>query len=218
MSDVILTTDALVNLLRAGQFARRVTALHWHHTWKPSHKDYTGKNGLALQASMREYHTQVNGWSDIGQHLTLLPDGLWVTGRDFNRDPASIAGHNAGALAVEMLGNFDTGHDKLQGRQLGAAVQFGAAAEKLLGAEHIFHREYAAKTCPGTGIDKAWFVGLIKAELEGDDVKVDKTVIKYQGKDLPGVIIDGVSYAPVRQLAAALGKTVTWDGKTVRIN
>ena len=58
--------------------------------------------------------------------LTLFPDGSWLTGRPFHKTPASIAGWNTGALAVEMLGNFDLpgtgefnslGYDKLEGKQ-----------------------------------------------------------------------------------------------------
>jgi len=91
--------------------------LHVHHTWAPSHKDFNGKNGIQLQEAMRKYHVETNGWSDIGQHVTLLPDGLFVTGRDFSKTPASIAGYNTGAFACEMLGNFDTGHDTFGGKQ-----------------------------------------------------------------------------------------------------
>jgi hypothetical protein len=65
---------------------------------------------------MRNYHVNTNGWSDIGQYVTLLLDGTFVTGRDFGKDPASIKGFNTEAFACEMLGNFDKSHDVLQGK------------------------------------------------------------------------------------------------------
>ena len=34
-----------------------------------------------FQEGMYHYHTVVNGWEDIGQHLTLFPDGSWLTGK-----------------------------------------------------------------------------------------------------------------------------------------
>jgi hypothetical protein len=32
---------------------------------------------------MKECHVQQNGWADIGQHLSIFPDGTIVTGRSF---------------------------------------------------------------------------------------------------------------------------------------
>jgi hypothetical protein len=48
----------------------------------------------------------------------------------------------------------------------------------------------------------------------------DEVTIKAGGKVIKGVLVDESTYAPVRVLAEALGKTVTWDGatKTVIIN
>lgn len=100
--------------------------LHIHHTWKPTHRSFTGSNYVAMQQSMKNYHMRTNGWADIAQNLTLFPDGVWLTGRPFNQTPVSIKGWNTGALCVEMIGNFDTqgtgsynnlGYDTLQGRQ-----------------------------------------------------------------------------------------------------
>lgn len=160
----ILNTKEVIKEIQKYNFK----AIHIHHTWKPDHSDYNGANGIRLQENMFKYHTQVNGWADIGQHLTLLPDGKWVTGRAFNKTPASITGHNTGALAIEMLGNFDKGNDVLEGEQLNAIIELcvyfvrnGLPYEKI-----IFHREYSNKTCPGTGIDKTEFIETIKSRAE----------------------------------------------------
>lgn len=141
-----------------------------HHTWKPSHKDFNGSNHLRLQQNMKNYHVNNRGWSDIGQHLTLFPDGTFVTGRDFNRTPAGIKGYNTGAFMIEMIGNFDKGHDKLEGKQLESAL---AVYQHLVnnGAEIMFHTEKAAKTCPGTGLDKAKFVQAVK-DYKGKPIDV----------------------------------------------
>lgn len=131
--------------------------LHVHHTWSPSHRDYNGFNGLKLQEAMRSYHIKTNGWRDIGQHVTLLPDGRFVTGRDFGTDPASISGFNKGAFACEMLGNFDTGHDGFQGPQKETMLKLAGYFTDR-GRYVRFHRENAPKTCPGTSIDKTRFL------------------------------------------------------------
>lgn len=166
--DKIISTDQLINCCKALHWARKVTQLHIHHTWSPSHKDYNGSNGLDLQQAMRNYHVKNEGWKDIGQHLTLLPDGQWITGRDFNLDPASIAGWNAGAFAIEMLGNFDAGNDKFEGKQAESMFKFCAWVCMFvplnIDSDVKFHRDNptAGKTCPGTGIDRMWFMNTLK--------------------------------------------------------
>lgn len=131
--------------------------LHVHHTWSPSHKDFNGSNGIQLQEAMKRYHVETKGWNDIGQHVTLLPDGLFVTGRDFGKTPSSIAGYNTGAFACEMLGNFDTGNDVFGGKQKESILKLARYFYDK-GRYIRFHRENAHKTCPGTSIDKNTFM------------------------------------------------------------
>jgi hypothetical protein len=181
-----LHLDELKILIQQTKFTRKITQIHIHHTWKPTRKQYTGSNGIQLQESMREHHVLVNKWADIGQHLTLLPDGSWVTGRDFNMTPASIQGWNEGAFAIEVMGNFDSqslvgklfngvvvesndqGYDVLDGAQLDSLVKFCVFLLDFfkLNSDAIkFHRESpgANKTCPGTTVDKVKFLEYITA-------------------------------------------------------
>lgn len=136
--------------------------LHVHHTWLPDHSSFNGKNHIKLQQNMKNHHVNSNGWSDIGQHVTLTPDGLFVTGRDFGEDPASIKYYNSKAFAVEMLGNFDLGNDSLSGKQKESMLKLARYFyDKQLYIR--FHRENAAKTCPGTSINKDTFMNEVKA-------------------------------------------------------
>jgi len=70
----------------------------------------------------------------------------------------------------EMIGNFDKGEEKLEGAQLQTALGLTHALVTLFGSRIVFHREMTnAKTCPGTGIDKAAFqkaVASYKEELK----------------------------------------------------
>lgn len=157
MSFEIITVDELSKRLSKLNHKE----LHIHHTFAPSHKNFNGKNGIELQNGMARYHRDVRNFSDIAQHVTLLPDGTFVTGRNFLQDPASIKYHNDQAFCIEMLGNFDKGNDKLEGKQLESVI----AIAKLFDAKgkYIrFHRENAPKTCPGTGVDKGEFMKLVK--------------------------------------------------------
>lgn len=140
--------------------------LHIHHTWKPTHKNFTGSNHGAMQKAMKDYHMNSLAWSDIGQHLTLFPDGKWLTGRAFDITPASIKGWNTGALAIEMIGNFDMpetniynelGYDRLLGRQREEILKLMRYfIEKYGESSIVFHRDNpnAGKTCPGTSLNK----------------------------------------------------------------
>ena len=158
----ILTTDELITYTKNFKWTRKFSEFQIHHTWKPDHSNFNGINGIALQEGMRNYHVNTLKWQDIGQHLSLLPDGKWVTGRNFNIIPASISGRNSLCfLAIEMIGNFDVGHDKLEGEQLNSIIKFvnwGINYFNLGTKGIVFHREYNPKTCPGTSIDKKWFV------------------------------------------------------------
>ena len=63
---------------------------------------------------MKAYHVTYNGWNDIGQHFTIFPDGLILTGRSLEKSPACIYGQNANAICIENLGNFDLGGDQMR--------------------------------------------------------------------------------------------------------
>ena len=114
-----LTIEELIRELDNYEF----TQLHIHHTWKPAHSSFNGENHIQLQEGMYYFHTVVNGWEDIGQHLTLFPDGRWLTGRAFHKT-TSIAGWNTGALAgngreFDLPGTetCSLGYGKLEGEQ-----------------------------------------------------------------------------------------------------
>ena len=177
----ILTTEELLKELDKYTFKQ----LHTHHTWKPTHRSFTGKNHIQLQENMKNHHVKVNGWSDIGQHLTLMPDGLWVTGRPFDKVPASISGWNTGALAVEMLGNFDKigelpynnlGYDELEGEQKKQILLLMKYFIDKYGEDSIkFHREgpRVSKSCPGTSLNKVVMIREAKAMSEKKEVRID---------------------------------------------
>lgn len=172
MNFTVMTTSELINHVKSFKWSRSVAQLHIHHTWKPDHKDYNGTNGVALQTAMRNYHVNTKGWKDIAQHLTLLPDGKWVTGRDFNIDPVSIIGWNEGAFCIEMLGNFDIGCNKFSGEQAEAMFKFCTffvTQMKLdIKTGVKFHRDNPAteKTCPGSSIDRKWFMSELNRRIE----------------------------------------------------
>jgi len=182
----IINIDELLKELDKHNFKE----LHLHQTWKPTFKSFTGNNHLNLQEGMQRYHINVNGWSDIAQHLTLFPDGEFMTGRPFNIQPASIKGWNGSKhkpLMVEMIGNFDIkgtgsfnkfGYDVLEGIQKQNILKLIKYFINRYGESSIkFHREGpgVTKTCPGTSLNKFKLI----AEAKGEKVYM---LIKYGSK------------------------------------
>ena len=213
-----MTTDELILYMKTYSWRRRPTELHTHCTGKPRYADFNGSNHIRLQENMKRFHVKTNGWQDIGQHLTVFPDGLWVLGRDFNMNPASIEGRNSLGFAVEMLGYFDKDYDKITNEQLTAitrlwaylCVKFNLDPKKAV----VFHREYSkkGKTCPGTAIVKTPFVNLVIKQMEDYDVKKIKGFL--DGKEVTAVLINNESYIKATAIATVTGKKAKWDEKT----
>lgn len=148
--------------------SRRIIRVQLHHTYSPSYKHFTSSNHETLQSNMRNYHVKTNGWNDIGQHFTIFPDGIIMTGRSIETNPAGIYGANSGAICIECLGNFDKGGDVMTEAQKEAIVasvkilldKFGLKPEN----DVTYHawwssdgrdlgdyvRSASVKTCPGT--------------------------------------------------------------------
>ena len=140
------------------RFKRRITMVHVHHTWRPRKIDY---RGVSTIQGMWRYHTEEKGWQDIAQHVTIAPDGTIWTGRSWDLPPVSSVGHNGNTLAgpfmFEIIGDFDTGKEKLEGAQRAAVAGVIAAVQLANGLPpdaFRFHRELGSpKTCPGTGVE-----------------------------------------------------------------
>lgn len=176
----IVTTEELIDIFNSFVFTRPIRELHLHHMWKPTHYTFDkavsiygtdlsiDKNAYnVINSSVKTSHLNDRGFSDIAQHISLFPDGMWAIGRDWNKIPASATGHNTGAFMLEVLGNFDSegnptteynslGYDKLEGEQLEALLKFSKAfiTKTKLTVDNIrTHNEFTdEKTCFGNGL------------------------------------------------------------------
>ena len=152
-----LSASEFVEEIASFSWTRRVWRVDVHHTFYPAHADY---RGLITIERMRDFHVGSRGFEDIAQHVTIAPDGVIWTGRDWNRTPASVGfGMNAGVFMFEMIGNFDVGHDRLEGAQLDSVITVIEAVQRRFGLPWqalLFHRDVPVteKTCPGTSIAK----------------------------------------------------------------
>lgn len=173
--------------------SRTITRVQQHHTYIPSYAQFNGSNHFAMQRGMRNHHVNNNGWSDIGQHFSIFPDGSIVTGRSLNKSPACIYGANARSICIENVGYFDTSKDTMRDEQKDAIIAATAAILRRFSAipqndkgivyHHWFDLNTGArrdgagvtKSCPGTsffGGNKvadfnANFLPLVTASLAG---------------------------------------------------
>lgn len=123
-----------------------------HHSATPD------QDVLDFPAIVR-YHTQVNGWNDIGYHAVVEHTArgtVCIYGRPLNRYGAHAQGHN-NTFGICFVGNYD--QQPPPGVMWDEAImriivpwcrQFGLLAEQIRG-----HREYVGvtKTCPGRAFD-----------------------------------------------------------------
>lgn len=174
--------NEMIDLIENFNIERKITQIHIHHTWRPTKEQYSDANDKErIILGMYNYHTIDRGWADIGQHFTVSPDGLIWDGRSMEMNPASITGMNTGAIAIEMIGDFDIGREKLEGSQLRAVINLvSILLEKfnLTTNSIIFHNEGSTKTCPGTSIDKGWFINKVN-----EVSNVEHEEWKYEGID-----------------------------------
>ena len=157
------TFESYINKLNVN---RKIKLIQLHHTYSPSYSQFNGSNHEEMQKGMRNYHVNVKGWSDIAQHFTVFPDGVIMTGRSLETNPAGIYGANTGAICIECVGDFDKDiMTEAQKTAVVAAVKILLDKFKLTAEDGVtYHawwssdgrelgdyvKGHSAKTCPGT--------------------------------------------------------------------
>ena len=96
-SFLMFQPDEAKSFLTGHMPKRKIRLVQLHHTWSPEYKHFDGRNHATRQASMRQSHL-ARGFNDIAQHFTVFPDGLILTGRSLEQNPAGIKGANSGAV------------------------------------------------------------------------------------------------------------------------
>ena len=203
---------------------RAITKIQLHHTYSPSYKNFTGNNHEALQKGMKNYHVNTNGWADIGQHFTIFPDGVIMTGRNLESNPAGIYGANTGAICIECLGNFDKGGDVMTEAQKSAIVEFvKMLSDKFnldVSKDIVYHAWYtssgtaigdyvsgkSSKTCPGTnffgGNTAAAYQNNLKPLIE-NRVKETKIMLET-GNDIVWELMNGGLKVEITEVQRAI--------------
>ncbi|MCB9246663.1 MAG: SH3 domain-containing protein [Flavobacteriales bacterium] len=152
--------------MKSKQISRTVRFVQLHHTWIPSYAHFNSLNHFDLQRGMQNTHRNNNGWSDIGQHFTIFPDGKICTGRSLEQTPACIYMNNSEAVCIEVLGDFDSGRDQMTQAQRESVITCTAALCERFNLPtddgHVVYHHWFSfngdrnngaggnKSCPGT--------------------------------------------------------------------
>ena len=206
-SFLMFQPDEAKSFLTGHMPKRKIRLVQLHHTWSPEYKHFDGKNHFTRQASMRKSHL-ARGFADIAQHFTVFPDGLILTGRSLDQNPAGIVGANSGAICIENFGNFDAGQDVMTAEQADAIITLVAALCTVFGLEpetaityHAwwtakgqalgdYHPAKSAKTCPGTAFfggntKDAFLKNLLPRIKDAMQTKEENEVRYKYYKDIP---------------------------------
>jgi hypothetical protein len=124
-----------------------------HHSASPTEVRRSGKIVPVDAAIIREWH-KTEGWSDIGYHFVIMPDGSCEDGRPLNRPGAhcNLGHRNSIGIGVCLVGNFSKTEvpDAQLSGLVNKVVQLLTAYK--LGVEDVeLHRDAprGATECPG---------------------------------------------------------------------
>ncbi len=164
--------DQIGAVVRAQACNRPIREVILHHTWRPTAAQYQGR---ATVEGIYTYHTRELGWRDIGYHYLVSPIGEVWLGRPLGEVGAHVAGHNVGTVGVSMILNGDAELPSpaqvkaTRAVLLALLTRFGVDPAVNFGPGRGFHRDYSAKTCPGTLVTKATVLGWFTASPEAPD-------------------------------------------------
>jgi N-acetyl-anhydromuramyl-L-alanine amidase AmpD len=115
--------------------------------------------------TIRSWHVDGNGWSDIGYHSVIRRDGMAEPGRPLEQVGAHAKGHNKNSIGVALVG----------GRGKNGLPEFNFTAAQLgtlealmrtlmdrfnLTPDDIYgHNDVSTKACPCFNV-RAWAKGL----------------------------------------------------------
>jgi len=100
--------------------------------------------------TIEQWHI-ARGFSTIGYHFLVLRNGLIQVGRDVDKIPASVKGHNKGTVAFAVVGNFsiESCPTRLDPQARATGLLIAKLMSQYLDADFKFHRELTSTECPG---------------------------------------------------------------------
>jgi len=193
----------LKQYLASVEVTRGIREVVLHHTWRPTAREYQGE---ATWTAIRRYHMTQRGWSDIGYHFGIGPEGsIWKL-RPVTRAGAHVLNRNEHTIGVVLVGDFDVEDPVVNGLAVAGQVVGVLLSHFRLGREAIrFHREFQNKTCPGRRLALESFRDLVLGSPAGPAGRGPAQAVKVVDV-ATGAVVETLEVAPGGNHVADQGK------------
>jgi len=110
--------------------------------------------------TIRGWHVNERGWSDIGYHYVVLLDGTVDKARPVERQGAHVRGKNKGSIGVCYIGGCDADmnpkdtRNEAQKKSLEELITY--LMESYDDATLHGHNEFSSKACPSFNVQEVY--------------------------------------------------------------
>jgi len=110
--------------------------------------------------TIKGWHVNERGWSDIGYHFVVLLDGTVDKGRPIKRQGAHVRGHNKGSIGICYVGGCDSDMNPkdtrtdLQKDSLTELISY--LMDSYEDATLHGHNEFSSKACPSFNVKEEY--------------------------------------------------------------
>jgi len=111
--------------------------------------------------TIREWHVNDRGWSDIGYHYVIELDGAVKIGRQVERTGAHTVGHNADSIGICYIGGVEsdgiTPKDTRTDSQKLSLLNLITVLKSMYPDAIVYgHRDFSTKACPSFDAKKEY--------------------------------------------------------------
>jgi N-acetylmuramoyl-L-alanine amidase len=111
--------------------------------------------------TIRGWHVNQNGWSDIGYHYVVELDGKLVVGRDIANVGAHTKGHNSDSIGICYVGGVEsdgtTPKDTRTDSQKLSLLNLITVLKSMYPNATVYgHRDFSTKACPSFDAKKEY--------------------------------------------------------------
>ena len=121
-------------------------------------------------SAIRDWHTEGNGWSDIGYHFVIKRDGTLEQGRNVKDSGAHCKGYNSTSIGICLVGGMSDNHDNHEGHDKALQAEFNFTLEQMTELRRLVvdlqkeypdatlhgHNEFSSKACPCFDVKQWW--------------------------------------------------------------